>query len=205
MGVDSWGLPSSSVDGVRVSELGASDEAELQRLFERTPKYFIAVNGEPATPTEAREELRGQLPPGWQCSRMFWLGYRDAHGQLVAVVNIAADLLAVGVWHIGLLLVDVRLQGTGLAQRLHSDLEVWVVRNGAHWLRLTVVIGNTKAERFWSRLGYVQVRTRDGVTMGRQVNRVSIQVKALMGGQVEDYPARVERDRPDTDPLIPVS
>jgi len=34
--------------------------------------------------------------------------------------------------------------------------------------------------------------------MGRQVNKVSIQVKALAGGQVKDYLALVERDRPCT-------
>ncbi|PRA15818.1 MULTISPECIES: GNAT family N-acetyltransferase [Pseudomonas] len=196
MDVDSGGLPRCSVAGIQVKELGGRDEAQLQRFFERAPDYFIAVNGEPATPTEAREELLGQLPPGWACRRMYWLGYRDLDNQLVAVVNIAADVLAVGVWHIGLLLVDARLHGTGLAQQLHADLEAWAVRNGAQWLRLTVVIGNTKAERFWPRLGYVQVRTREGITMGRQVNRVSIQVKALVGEQLDEYLQRVERDRP---------
>ena len=202
MDVDTQVLPGCSVAGIQVVELGGNDADELQRFFERAPDYFIAVNGEPATPTEAHEELQGQLPAGWSCSRMYWLGYRDGQGRLVAVVNIAADLLAEGVWHIGLLLVDARLHGTGLAQRLHADLEVWAVRKGAQWLRLTVVIGNTKAERFWPKLGYVQVRTREGITMGRQVNTVSIQIKALAGGQVDDYLQRVERDRPGCTPPL---
>jgi len=197
MEVDSHGLPVCSVAGIQVIELGDRDEAELQRFFERAPNYFIAVNGEPATATEAHEELQGLLPAGWACSRMYWLGYRDLENQLVAVVNIAADLLAVGVWHIGLLLVDAPLHGTGLARRLHADLEAWAAGNGAQWLRLTVVIGNAKAERFWPKLGYVQVRTREGITMGRQVNSVSIQVKALTGGQVGDYLALVPRDQVD--------
>ncbi|WP_017530510.1 GNAT family N-acetyltransferase [Pseudomonas fluorescens] len=187
-----------SVEGLRVDELTAGDAAELQHFFEQAPAYFIAVNGEPATPTEAHDELQGQLPAGWHCSRMYWLGYRDADNRLVAVVNIAADLLAQGVWHIGLLLVESRRHGTGLAQRLHADLERWAAKSGAQWLRLTVVVGNTRAERFWPRLGYVPVRMRDGVRMGRQVNKVSIQVKALAGGKVEDYLALVERDRPGT-------
>ncbi len=197
MEVDSHELPACSVAGIQVVELGDRDEAELQRFFERAPGYFIAVNGEPATATEAHEELQGQLPAGWACSRMYWLGYRDLENQLVVVVNIAADLLAVGVWHIGLLLVDAPLHGTGLARQLHADLEAWAAGNGAQWLRLTVVIGNAKAERFWPKLGYVQVRTREGITMGRQVNSVSIQVKALTGGQVGDYLALVPRDQVD--------
>ena len=196
MDVDSHALPGCFIEGVAVVELLDADAAELQVFFERSPGYFLAVNGEPATPTEAREELQGQLPAGWCCSRMYWLGYRDSEHQLVAVVNIAADLLATGVWHIGLLLVDTRLHGSGLAQRLHADLEAWAVTQGAEWLRLTVVVGNRKAERFWPKLGYVPVRTREGIRMGRQLNTVSIQVKALAGGQVDDYLVRVPRDRP---------
>lgn len=131
MDVDPQVLPGSFLEGIRVVELLGCDEAELQQFFEQAPAYFIAVNGEPATPTEAREELRGQLPAGWHCSRLYWLGYRDAQGHLVAVVNIAADLLATGVWHIGLLLVHARWHGSGLAQRLHADLEAWAVAKGA--------------------------------------------------------------------------
>lgn len=198
MDVDSHKLPGCTVSGIQAVELDGRDEAELQRFFERAPDYFMAVNGEPATATQAHEELQGQLPAGWACRCMYWLGYRDLENQLVAVVNIAADLLAVGVWHIGLLLVDARLHGTGLARQLHADLEAWAARNGAQWLRLTVVIGNTKAECFWPKLGYVQVRTREGITMGRQVNSVSIQVKALTGSQMGDYLALVPRDQVDS-------
>lgn len=198
MDVDVEALPGCSFAGIRVVELLVSDAAELQHFFEQAPAYFIAVNGEPAGPTEAREELQGCLPAGWRCSRMYWLGYRDAQDQLVAVVNIAADLLAAGVWHIGLLLVHTRLHGTGLARQLHADLESWAASKGAQWLRLTVVVGNTRAERFWPKLGYVPVRTREGITMGRQVNTVSIQVKALAGGRMDEYLEKVERDRPGT-------
>ncbi|WP_395608158.1 GNAT family N-acetyltransferase [Pseudomonas sp. B22129] len=195
MDVDSQVLPGCSVEGIEVVELHAGDAPQLQQFFDQAPAYFIAVNGEPAGPAEAQAELQGYLPAGWRCSRMYWLGYRDVEGRLAAVINIAADLLAAGVWHIGLLLVHTRLHGTGLARRLHADLEVWAAEKGARWLRLTVVVGNTKAERFWPKLGYVQVRTREGITMGRQVNTVSIQVKALAGGQVDEYLALVERDR----------
>ena len=196
MDVDSQVLPGCSAEGIRVVELDGDDALELQRFFDQAPDYFIAVNGEPATPTEAHEELQGQLPAGWSCRRIYWLGYRNAEERLVAVINIAADLLAAGVWHIGLLLIDSRLHGTGLAQHLHTDLEAWAARHGAQWLRLTVVVGNTRAERCWPKLGYVQVRTREGITMGRRVNRVSIQVKALAGARLEDYLERVARDRP---------
>lgn len=60
--VETVELPRSSIAGIRVVELTLEDEAELQRFFEAAPEYFLAVNGEPATPTEARDELTLQLP-----------------------------------------------------------------------------------------------------------------------------------------------
>ncbi|WP_371317238.1 hypothetical protein [Pseudomonas yamanorum] len=48
--VETMELPRSSVAGIRVVELTLEDEVELQRFFEAAPGYFLAVNGEPATP-----------------------------------------------------------------------------------------------------------------------------------------------------------
>lgn len=62
----------------------------------------------------------------------------------------------------------------GLAQALHAELEAWAVSNGANWLRLGVVQGNGRAERFWESLGYVEFRTRIGVEMGKRTNTLRV-------------------------------
>ncbi len=121
----------------------------------------------------------------------------DASGAMVAMANVVSDLLAPTVWHIGLFMVATARHGDGSSQRIYRGLEAWAGANGASWLRLGVVQGNVKAERFWERLGFAQVRTRSGVKMGRLTNTIRVMIKLLRGGTLEQYLALVERDGPE--------
>ena len=114
-----------------------------------------------------------------------------------AMANVVSDLLAPGVWHIGLFIVATSRYGTGDAQALYRGLETWAAANGANWLRRGVVQGNVRAERFWEALGFVQTRTRSGVEMGKLTNTLRVMVKPLASGTLEQYLSLVERDRPE--------
>jgi GNAT superfamily N-acetyltransferase len=190
-------LPSSPIAALRTIELTSDEEPLLQRFFEANPQYFLAVNGEPAGPNEAHEEIHGEPPSGWGFTKKWLIGYVDGQNELVAMANIISDLLSPGVWHIGLLVVATPRHGTGDAQTIYRGLETWAIDNGAHWLRLGVVQGNTRAENFWESLGYVQTRTRDGVAMGKLTNTIRVMVKPVAGGSPEQYLSLIERDRPD--------
>lgn len=178
-------------------ELTAGLEPLLQRFFDRNPLYFIATLGEPAGPDEAHEEIHEDLPAGWPYTRKWVIGYRDAGGELAAMANVVTDLLAPRVWHIGTFIVATSRHGTGEAQALYDDLESWARAHGAHWLRLGVVSGNTRAERFWQRRGFRQTRVRPGIVMGQRENTVRVMFKPLQGGSLDEYLALVERDRPE--------
>ena len=194
-------LPASPIAGLRTIEITAAHAPELQRFFEANPEYFLAVNGEPAGPNEAHEEIHGELPAGWRFTKKWLVGYMDAQNTMVAMANVVSDLLAPGVWHIGLFVVANSRHGTGDAQALYRGLESWAATNGAAWLRLGVVQGNARAERFWEALGFVQSRIRSGVEMGRLTNTLRVMFKPLAGGTREAYLSLVPRDRPD-DPSI---
>jgi len=86
---------------------------------------------------------------------------------------------------------------TGDAQVLNEGLEDWARANGAKWLRLGVVQGNVRAERYWESLGYIQTRTREGMQMGKLTNTVRVMVKPLTGGTIEEFLSLVPRDRPE--------
>ncbi len=86
--------------------------------------------------------------------------------------------------------------GLPIAREIYAELERWMQRRGAAWVRLGVVVGNTRAERFWERQGFVEVRRRDGLTMGERVNALRVMIKPLDGGLVEDDLVMVPRDRP---------
>jgi GNAT superfamily N-acetyltransferase len=179
-------------------ELGAADVAAVQRFFERNPEYFFTVNGEAPKPDEAEHEFADVPPAGMPYRAMWLLGFFDGEGALVGVATIVGDFFQPHVWHVGLFIVASALHGSGVAQSLYRRLEGWMVERGARWLRLGVVRGSFKAERFWERCGYVQVRERGPLTMGRKSNVLRVMAKPLAGGTIAEYLALVERDRPET-------
>jgi GNAT superfamily N-acetyltransferase len=190
-------LPQSPIPSLRVIELTPAHATLLQRFFDANPEYSIAVSGEPAGPNAAYEEIHDKPPPGWGFTKMWVIGYVDEKDALAAMANVVADLLAPRVWHIGLFIVATSRHGTGDAQALYRGLESWAAGNGAHWLRLGVVEGNARAERFWVKQGYVETRKRTGVAMGKRVNTIRVMVKPLAHGSMEQYLSLVSRDRPE--------
>ena len=184
-------------DGYRLRELGAGDVDVVQRFFETNPEYFFTVNGEGPGAEEAKHEF-ADLPPAGMPYRAMWLlgFYDEKDGALIGVATIVGDFLQPHVWHVGLFVVATALHGSGVAHALYRKLEGWMIGAGARWLRLGVVQGSVKAERFWARCGYVQVRERGPVTMGKKSNLLRVMAKPLAGGTIDEYLALVERDRP---------
>ena len=168
----------------------------MQRFFEANPEYFLTVNGEGPGADEAKHEF-ADVPPADMPYRAMWLiGFFDAAGALIGVATIVGDFIQPQVWHVGLFIVATALHGSGVAQVLYRRLERWMVEQGARWLRLGVVQGNVKAERFWLRCGYAQVRERGPLAMGRKTHLLRVMAKPLAGGTIDEYLALVERDRP---------
>jgi GNAT superfamily N-acetyltransferase len=190
-------LPASPLPALRTIELGAGQVPLLQRFFDANPMYFRAVNGEPARADEAHEEVHDPLPDGFSYTKKWVIGYLDGHDALAAMANVVSDLFCPGVWHIGTFIVATARHGNGDAQRLHAGLEEWARSHGARWMRLGVVQGHARAERFWIGRGYSQVRTREGMQMGQRTNTVRVMIKPLAAGTREEYLAQVPRDRPE--------
>jgi len=191
-------LPATTVAGLAAREIGAADAPLLQRFFDENAAYFMAVQGAPAGPTEARDEIASLPPAGWPFTRKWLVGYVEKSGRLAAIAHAITDLFVPGVWHIGLFIVASSRHGSGDAQALVGELEAWGRDSGAEWMRLGVVAGNVRAERFWASRGYVSLRTRGGIVMGSQTNVIRTMVKPLAGGDLASYLGLVERDRADT-------
>ena len=190
-------LPTTALPGLRVVGLGAEDEALLQAFFDANPAYFLAVKGEPAAPDEARQEIASEIPAGWPFTERMLLGWVAEDGGLAAMAAVVSDLLATGVWHIGLFIVETARHGGGDSAALYGELEDWARRSGAAWMRLGVVEGNDRAERFWTARGFAVLRSRGGYLTGSRTNVVRTMFKPLGGGSREDYLALVLRDRAD--------
>ncbi len=177
-----------------LKEMTRAEIPRLQEFFTANPEYFIAVQGQPPGPDTARDEY-DQKPPGeWSYDRKYMLAFEDSSGSLVAMADVIANLFTKGVWHLGLYIVATRLHGTGEARAMYEALEAWMKAGSANWSRLGVVVGNTRAERFWNRMGYIEVRQRKGIAMGERVNDLRVMVKPLTGRGMDEYLALVKRD-----------
>jgi len=174
----------------------ATEVPQLQQFFEANPVYFEAVNGEGPGPEEGQLEFDDLPPPDMAFGRRWVLAMTYADGQWIAMAHVLSDFLAPGVWHIGLFIVTTHLHGTGAAQGLYDAMEQWMRNQGAQWVRLGAVDGWRKAENFWRKMGYTQVRTREAVAMGQRVNNLRVMVKPMRGGALSDYLQQVKRDNP---------
>jgi GNAT superfamily N-acetyltransferase len=182
----------------RVRRLDTHDLVALQQLFDANPDYFLIVNGRRPRADEAQSEFTEMPPPALPHGQRWFAGAFDARGALQSVLHFVSDLMAPGVWHIALFFIATPLHGTGAARELYGALETWMAGAGAQWIRLGVVAGNAKAERFWARMGYTQTRVRLGVDTGGKINDMRILVKPLRGEPLARYLQRVARDHPDS-------
>lgn len=169
----------------------------LQALFNANPSYFERVGGQAPLPDEAQREFDERPPAGLAYREHHFAGVFDHGGALQGVVIGVSDLCAAGVWHTALFLLATAWHGTGAAARLHQGLEAWAQADGATWLRLCVMIGNTRAERFWTRCGYTEVCTRDITNAAGQPRTVRVMVKPLASQPLADYGQLVPRDNPN--------
>jgi GNAT superfamily N-acetyltransferase len=189
------------VGAVGAWALTASDLPVLQDFFVANPDYFLAVNGMPPRADEAKQEFEDRPPAEMPFDQIHVVGFFDSAGRLIAMASVIVNLLAEGVWHIGLFIVASSLHGTGTAASLYTGLEGWMQRQGARWVRLGAVAGNVRAERFWERRGFAEVRRREGLQLGKLVQTVRVFVKPVSTSGMQDYLGLVVRDRPES--LLP--
>ena len=189
------------VGDVEACKLTESDLPVLQDFFVANPDYFLSVNGMPPRVDEARQEFEDRPPPSMLFDEVFVIGFVDSAGNLIAMASVISNLLAKNVWHIGLFIVAGSLYGSGTAASLYAGLEAWMQAQGARWVRLGAVVGNPRAERFWERRGYVEVRRRAGTQLGMLVQTVRVFVKPVSASGIEGYLNLVARDRPES-PLL---
>ena len=178
-------------------ELGERDLPELQRFIEANPQYWrVVMECEPPA-TAAREMFDDRPPADWAWERQWLVALREARGDMISIVQVTEGLLAPRVWHVGLFVTAARLHGTGGSEKAYAALERWMQASGARWVRLGVVVGNVRAERFWEKVGFSEVKRRYGIEVEGRERDLRVMVKVLGDASLRDYLELVERDRPE--------
>ena len=175
-----------------------SSVGEVQAFYEANPEYWRITHGHPPPPGEAAEGFDFRPPAempyrDWQ----IWLVRDRESRRMIGELSVAIDLLAPGVFHLGFFIIESARQGSGLAGEVHAAYEAWAVAQGARWLRLGVVAANKRAEAFWRRQGYIEVKRREDYTLGALTHQLIVMVKPVPPNTLADFLLAVPRDRPD--------
>ena len=145
--------PLLTVAGRHVVPLTEADAPIVQRLFDRAADYFMLVEGRPAGPDAAMEQLtRG--PAGHGPDDLVNLGVADRDGGLAGLVGLVRDHRAPGQWYLGLMLLDPAWRGYGYGSTVYWSIQHWLESQGARSILLAAVERNHRAHRFWLSLGF---------------------------------------------------
>ena len=107
-----------------VHYLNPDDIPQVQELLERCQEFWWISEGRPV-PADAASSNFADAPPGYDQSRMIFLGIYSPAGRLVGLLSTAPDYPEVGAWYIGLMVLEWEThryeQGARLArERIHT-------------------------------------------------------------------------------------
>lgn len=169
----------------RISRLSDRDAAHVQDLYERCSDYHQLEEGGPTRPGAA-EHLLTSLPPGKTAADKYVLGVHSPEGGLLGVLDLIQDFPGEREWWLGLLMLDPAARAAGLGTRLFHALERAVAAEGGTAIYLGVLEHNARAERFWRRLGFVELRRQDYTSAAGHPSRVIVMRHGLIGQQAAD-------------------
>lgn len=146
-------VPLFSVAGRRVRALDDTDAPTLQRLFDRCGDYFDLLEGRPATPDAARQDLRDG-PPERVPHDLFALGIDGGQGEFAGYIGALRHHRRRNQWYLGFLLLDPAWRGRGIGSTAYWAFQHWIVSQGADSVLLAVLAQNMRGHRFWQSLGF---------------------------------------------------
>ena len=137
-----------------VRKLSHSDLPALLSLCLGNPQYYAFLGEEP-TPDALAAEM-AELPPGCFPDQKSYLGFFDAGGNLIAVLDLVRGYPAEGCAFIGFFMVDASRQGAGVGSLLISQLLNRLRCEGVSRVRLAYIEGNEQSRHFWEKCGFVE-------------------------------------------------
>lgn len=133
-------------------DLSAQDQ--VLSIFERSPGYFLSVEGclpSMATVHEAITGKPAKMAPGYQKE---FLLIKDENGESIGTLELHVNHPENDIAYIGLLLIKEDLIGKGIGRACYQAAEDYIRKNyGCRSIRLGVSDDND-VSGFWSKLGF---------------------------------------------------
>lgn len=155
-----------------LKSLSEKNQDEIEEFFTQANDYAIFESGK-SQPDSETKNLLTALPVGKEKSDKIVLGIYGESAELIGVIDLIKNFPTQGEWMLGLLDLIPAVRKQGLGKKVHQDLVNLAKSKGATSLRIGVLQGNGAALRFWSSLGYQQIKETT-LVFGNKTHQVKV-------------------------------
>lgn len=142
---------------IRIEKIDVTRAHVVQKIYERSPTYFLNTDHQVASPETALENIQDKVPAHKRSlyyEKFFCLILID--DVPAGVVDLHKDHPQRGVTYVGLFLLDESFQKKGIGRLCFQEVEHFINRNfSCSHLRLGVSLDND-VEGFWKKLGFIR-------------------------------------------------
>lgn len=147
----------------------ATDTAIVADLFKRASDYVLLESGSPPDGSQA-EDFFTEAPPGIDAATSQRFGFFSDDDCLVAIGQIAFGYPERRDAYLGLLLIDPDHRGQRLGQQMMDHVFAAARVRHASRVLMAVYAENTKAIRFWQKLGFTEDMRSEPTLIGRKTH-----------------------------------
>ena len=133
----------------------SADSDAVTDFFTRAADYVLLESGQPPSVAQTHGFF-AEAPPGIDAATSQHFGLYLADHLLAAIATVAYGFPNPDDAYIGLLLIDPDHRGKRLGQQMLDHLFAAAKTRGATGVLIAVLDENTKAHRFWSKMGFVE-------------------------------------------------
>lgn len=140
-----------TMNEIKLIPASKNDTDCIQKIFEKSPQYFLRISGNIA-PQDAAESTLSSLPPGISKDKKHVLLVKK-NGDAIGVIDLINGYPEAAVAFIGLLILREDIQGSGVGRKTYEELEMLIRTFHCKKIRLAVV-ENNPVFTFWLKMGF---------------------------------------------------
>jgi len=156
-----------------VYRMSLEDIAVIQEIFDRCLDYMLLVDGRAADPDALEEDFRA-VPSGKSNEDKFVFGIITTPTGIVGLLDTLHGYPDGTTWWIGTLLFVPESRSQGLGEKVVQGFVKYAQAGGAQAIMLGVVEENTRAYKFWLRMGFEFVRETEPRQFGNKMQKVRV-------------------------------
>lgn len=164
--------------GYSAKLLKPEDAVVLQSLYEQCTEFALLIDGQPPSPTAARDEFDA-MPDGKTTEDKYILGLFNPQDALVGMIESLRHYPDNQTWWIGLMMLSPEQRGQGLGSEFYQAFENWVSVQGVKQVSLSVVKANELGLQFWKSLGFEFVRKTESRQFGNKTHTVYVMSRPI--------------------------